>query len=268
MKITKYEQVSDLLANDVILTAGERGTKTITREGLLKGLKNSVYRGKNLGGRVTDEQWAAIKNGSFKDMWLGDYWKMGERIYRIADFNYFDITSNHVVLIGERFSFNINTKIYIPYTNSPTGAYSTSTLRNTIKNDTNIAPRIYEDFGNYKHIANIVMYLSVALTNEGIIAGYSSVDSENIMAPTEAQIFGSYTLTFRHPESVIPPSDFKQLALYRARPKSVKNLYSCWLRDPIDATYAATVNTQGSGAIREKFNTNKYFSVIFAIVSE
>lgn len=37
---------------------------------------NSIYRGKSLGSTITDAQWNAIKNGTFDDMFLGDYWTL------------------------------------------------------------------------------------------------------------------------------------------------------------------------------------------------
>lgn len=49
---------------------------------------NMVYRGKALGTSVTSEQWAAIKAGTFKDLYLGDYWSIGGVDYIIAAFDY------------------------------------------------------------------------------------------------------------------------------------------------------------------------------------
>jgi len=49
---------------------------------------NCVYRGKALGGSVTSEQWAAIKAGTFKNLYLGDYWSIGGMDYIIAAFDY------------------------------------------------------------------------------------------------------------------------------------------------------------------------------------
>ena len=42
---------------------------------------NMVYRGKALGTSVTSEQWAAIKAGAFKDLYLGDYADMRNFIH-------------------------------------------------------------------------------------------------------------------------------------------------------------------------------------------
>ena len=53
------------------------------------GAHNSIYRGKNLGTTVTEEQWEAISSGSFTDLYIGDYWVIGGVNWRIAAFDYY-----------------------------------------------------------------------------------------------------------------------------------------------------------------------------------
>ena len=53
------------------------------------GFHNSIFRGKYLGDSVTAAQYAAIENGSFTDMYIGDYWTINGRQYRIAHFDYY-----------------------------------------------------------------------------------------------------------------------------------------------------------------------------------
>ena len=52
------------------------------------GAHNAGYRGKDLGSAVTDAQWAAIKDGTFQDLYIGDFWTIGDVTYRIAAFDY------------------------------------------------------------------------------------------------------------------------------------------------------------------------------------
>lgn len=40
------------------------------------GAHNSIFRGKNLGTAITAEQLANIRDGSFKDLYIGDYWRL------------------------------------------------------------------------------------------------------------------------------------------------------------------------------------------------
>lgn len=41
------------------------------------GAHNAIYRGKSLGSTVTTAQYAAIKAGTFDDLYIGDYWTIG-----------------------------------------------------------------------------------------------------------------------------------------------------------------------------------------------
>ena len=52
-------------------------------------IHNSIARGANLGDTFTSAQWNAINNGTFKDLYLGDYWTLpsGKTPF-IAGFNY------------------------------------------------------------------------------------------------------------------------------------------------------------------------------------
>lgn len=73
------------------------------------GAHNSVYRGNYLGNKVTEAQYAAIANGTFDGLFIGDYWTIGAVNYRIAAFDYYygtgddDIvcTEHHVTLVPD-----------------------------------------------------------------------------------------------------------------------------------------------------------------------
>ena len=65
------------------------------------GAHNSIFRGKNLG---STPDYASIADGSFEDMYIGDYWPIGGINWRIAGFNYYrntvtNVPSNHVVVV-------------------------------------------------------------------------------------------------------------------------------------------------------------------------
>lgn len=77
---------------DVIATVNGKKVPMSTIAGVLlqprAATHNAIYRGKYLGDTVTAEQAAAIADGSFEDLFIGDYWTMGGVNYRIADFDY------------------------------------------------------------------------------------------------------------------------------------------------------------------------------------
>lgn len=64
----------------------------------------SVFRGKYLGSSFTSAQKAAIADGSFDDLFVGDYWTINGINWRIVDINYFlnsYNTFNHLVIMPD-----------------------------------------------------------------------------------------------------------------------------------------------------------------------
>ncbi len=64
------------------------------------GLKNSIYRGKNLG-VLTPEIMAAIRDGSFAGLWLGDDLTIGKNLYTIVHFSYYNSIETGNFVNGE-----------------------------------------------------------------------------------------------------------------------------------------------------------------------
>lgn len=73
----------------VDIAALKATTDIINESAINPSTRNSIFRGKNLG-VFTEEHLAAIKNGKFTGMWLGDYFQFPNDInlYRIAGINY------------------------------------------------------------------------------------------------------------------------------------------------------------------------------------
>lgn len=107
MKITEYPSVTDLEDTNVFLLDGPSGTKKIAKSDLVYALfnnipemHNKIYRGKNLGSTLTSGQKAAIENGTFDDIWVGDYWQISTHKYYVAHIDYFtDSTHPHTVVV-------------------------------------------------------------------------------------------------------------------------------------------------------------------------
>lgn len=112
----QYERVTGAYPTDLLLLDGSRGTRSIfvsdfvsdfvsgnsvlpsTQDAYFDWLdtvldgpiqRRQVYRGKNLGTSLTDEQAEAIRDGSFKGMFIGDYWEGELTKWVIADFDYY-----------------------------------------------------------------------------------------------------------------------------------------------------------------------------------
>lgn len=94
------------------------------------GAHNAIYRGKSLGSTVTTAQYAAIKAGTFDDLYIGDYWTIGGVNYRIAAFDYYlnsgdtSCTTHHVVIVPDTCLYNAA----MNSTNTTTGGYVGSAM--------------------------------------------------------------------------------------------------------------------------------------------
>jgi len=97
------------------------------------GFHSSIYRGKYLGDTYTDEQKQAIANGSFDDLFVGDYWTINGVNWRIADFDYYynigdtNFNKHHVVIVPDTTLYNAQ----MNSENITTGAYTGSEMYTT-----------------------------------------------------------------------------------------------------------------------------------------
>ena len=85
VNLSELTQINELVSGNKLLVGTTDGNKAIAAEdalfAMLDGfapveLRRVLFRGKNLGTALTAVQKAAIKDGSFKGMFLGDYWSI------------------------------------------------------------------------------------------------------------------------------------------------------------------------------------------------
>lgn len=127
-KFTDLSVLTEAPDNAVLLIHDGTGVKQISAANLKKDIKalvdtaqatinaiattgagahNAIYRGKYLGSAVTEAQYAAIAAGTFEDMYIGDYWTIGDVNYRIAAFDYYYRTgdtscdTHHITLVPD-----------------------------------------------------------------------------------------------------------------------------------------------------------------------
>lgn len=68
------------------------------------GIHNSIHRGKSLG-TFTSAQSTNIRNGTFTDMFVGDYWTINGTTYYVGDCDYMlrcgdtDLTTHHILVV-------------------------------------------------------------------------------------------------------------------------------------------------------------------------
>lgn len=211
---------------------------------------NMVYRGKALGTSVTSEQWAAIKAGTFKDLYLGDYWSIGGMDYIIAAFDYWykcgDTVCNthHAVVIprSQLYTYKFNP------TNTTEGGYVGSDL---YKNGLTQAKTTFNTAFGSAHILNHREYLVNAVTN-GKPTGSDWYDS-TVDLMNENMVYGGRQFS-PMPDGSDPWNtcrnytiDKSQLPLFRLAPwmSFVRDQW-CWLRDVVSAAYFAGCNGYGN----------------------
>jgi len=209
------------------------------------GSHNAIYRGKSLGTSVTAEQFAAIKAGTFDDMYIGDYWTINSVVYRIAAFDYYyqtgdtSCTTHHVVLVpdGNMYTHVMND------TNITTGAYVGSKMYT--EGLTQAKETINAAFGS-AHILNHRQYLQNAVT-DGYASGGSWYDS-TVELMTEQNVYGCKIFGNVCNGSALPNSytiDKSQYPLFAFRPDMISNRAWFWLRDVVSASNFADVYSYG-----------------------
>lgn len=209
------------------------------------GAHNSIYRGKNLGTAVTEAQWASISAGTFKDMYIGDYWTIGGVTYRIAAFDYYlragdtDMTTHHVTLVPDASMYNHA----MNDSNVTTGGYVGSKMytegleqaKTTINNA----------FGS-AHILTHRQYLCNAVSN-GKPSGGSWYDS-TVELMTEHNVYGGKVFGAGNDGSTVPALytvDKSQYPLFAFRPDLISNRNWIWLRDVVSDDLYAFVGNSG-----------------------
>ena len=209
------------------------------------GAHNAIYRGKNLGTAFTAAQSAAIRDGSFKDLYIGDYWTINGTVYRIADFDYFlrsgdtECTTHHAIIVPDE---NMDSQ-KMNDSNVTTGAYVGSKMYTT--NMATAKNKIKADFGS-SHILAHREYLANAVANGKQSAG-AWYDSE-IELMTEQMVYGGSVFAPGCDGSTVPALytiGCKQLNLFRHRPDMISNRQTYWLRDVVSAANFAYVGNGG-----------------------
>ena len=236
---------NQMMKNDVLFIAQKSGEKNIYKVGKsalywalndhLNGFpfRRNVYREANLGTAVTDEQWEEIRNGTFRNMFIGDYWVIGGMKYFIADFNYFinvgdgsvvdgtRVSENHIVIVPQ--GFLTESEYTMNDSSSSETGYIGSKMRTTTIPE-RIRPIIDANFGS-EHILKARRPFSNSVNSNGEITGYAWTDSY-VDLLSVGMVFGNFHDKFsRH-------GDLVQLALYSMNHRlAFQAFVPLWLSD-------------------------------------
>lgn len=208
------------------------------------GAHNSIYRGMYLGDTVTDEQYASISAGTFEDLYIGDYWTIGDVNYRIAAFDYFynsgdtPCITHHAVIVPDTSLYNAP----MNSTSTTAGGYVGSEMYK--KNLSSAKTTIKNAFNG--HVLSHRICLINAVSNNIPSAGVW-VDSEiNIMC--ERMVYGANAFTPASNGTNIPylyQVERAQLPLFTHEHSRICNKEIWWLRDVVSNVKIAYVNAAG-----------------------
>lgn len=255
INIADLDAVSSVVGGDSLLIRTTAGNKKISVSDAVFAMldpvisvetRRNLWRGKKLGSAVTEAQYDQIGAGTFQGMFLGDYWEIGGRVWRIVDFDYWlncgdtPCTTHHLVIMPDHVLYRAS----MNDTNVTTGAYVGSKMYKTNLTE---AKTIVNGAFTAAHILNHREHLQNAVTN-GYASGGAWLDS-TVELPNEIMMYGSYVFTPAGNGSVIVNRytiDKSQLAGMKASPKLI-NPYreDQWLRDVVSATYFAYVSGNG-----------------------
>lgn len=257
VNLSELTQINELVSGNKLLVGTTDGNKAIAAEdalfAMLDGfapveLRRVLFRGKNLGTALTAVQKAAIKDGSFKGMFLGDYWSIGGRIWRIVDMDYWyncgdtAFTSHHLVIMPDEALYNAQMNT----TNVTTGGYVGSAMyKSNLANAKTIVNAAFQG-----SVLTHREYLCNAVAN-GRQSGGAWFDS-SIELPNEPMMYGHPHFSPTSDGSTVPSIytiSKTQLALFMVCPRFIVNRsYNQWLRDVVSSAAFAFVGYDGNTA--------------------
>lgn len=244
----------DTTSKTVLGAIDELNSKTIFANNA--GFHNSIYRGKNLGTSFTSAMSSAIQDGTFDDLFVGDYMTINGTVYRVAGFNLIkncgdtNFSGNNMCLVPDSALYNAS----MNSTNTTEGAYTNSEMRAT--NLEQATTKITTDFGS-SHVISYRDILANATSN-GQASGWAWTDCK-VELMSEVMVYGT---------KVWGDSGYEvgclneQFPLFRLNPESIHRRFDYWLRSvrssPTFARadgygYAAYTNASSSLGVRPFF---------------
>lgn len=215
----------------------------------------NIFRGQNLGA-LNATHIANIQNGTFHDMFVGDYFTVNGSSYVIADINYKkghgDTISlgNHLVLMPSDWSKtptqtlapDSKTTHYMNDTNTTAGGFAGSKLYKTYLPQ--IQQKLEADFGS--HLVQFREVVSTHVDDSGAPDQAEWRDTK-VMIPSETMIYGTMINgNSKNGSWYNVGDDVVQLALMRLNSEE-RNFHrqAIWLRDIHSTSEVAYANVRG-----------------------
>lgn len=222
---------------------------------------NNIFRGSNLGA-LNATHIANIQNGSFHDMFIGDYFSINGSNYVIAGINtkhlHGDTTplDNHLLLMPDKFSkledgtvmrSDGKTTHYMNDTDTTAGGFANTKLYNTYM--PSIQRKLEADFGS--HLLTFREVVSTHVDESGAPDQAEWRDAK-LGIPNEIMVYGT-TLNgnSKNGSWYNVGDDDVQLPLFRLNPDELTNHrdVAFWLRDIHSASEFANVHDDGDASL-------------------
>lgn len=255
-KVNETQQIAQSVRDDAdagkfAATAEMAGQAvSVYMAGFSPEMHRNIFRGKSLGESITAEQLEVIRDGSFADLYVGDYWKKDGVRYRIADINYWrnvgypeseKVQKPHILIVPDTAlgSGQMNAN------NSTAGGYRNSAMKTVRLNQ--IANSLPDAFKN--------ILISHRIFSDGTWIT-ASIDLMN-----EVMVHGTYICTDNNNKQT---SDAQQLSLFRLCPelKSIGQNY--WLRN-VSGSQTYTLMSQYGDASTDAATSTYGIRPVFAV---
>lgn len=251
--------------DDFIMVFGKSGTRKIRKADLIDELAASSSSTapigyhriprregpKNLGAKPSTAQKNAIKNRTYTDMYIGDYWLIDNKKRIIADVDYFHNTGDKktddggdLLMVNEDLDLTADGKstVYMNDSAITEGGFAASKLY-TIIIPNNIVPSISSAFGDNIYIHR--EFISNA-TDDGIPT--NGIWADVVYMPfTESMLFGSTinAITNGGAGEFNEGLGKTQVALFKYFPEYLNKGANYWLRETVSDKAFAAVSDDG-----------------------
>lgn len=204
---------------------------------------NAIYRGKNLGTQFTAEMSTNIKNGTFKDLYCGDYLVINGTTYRFMDLDYLyktgdtSLETHHILVVPDAPMYDH----VMNDTNTTEGGYVGSKMY--ISGLDQALAKIKADFGE----AHIVTYknLLVNAVSNGAPSGWAWY-SRQIDLMNEEMVYGTRAWSQASQNGYDTGTNKSQLAAFQHNHSLISSCRSWyWLRAVQSSTLFCAVYSGG-----------------------
>ena len=214
----------------------------------------STFRGKNLGTTITDAQNTAIKNRTYTDLFIGDYWVMGGENWRIAAIDYYynvgdtNFNKGNIIVVPDTCLYNAQMH------NTDSGAYESGTTANNTTGGYTLSDMFTTNLDQARTTATNLFGSHVAThrilcasnASSGRATAWAWRDSDGVELMNEMQVYGSQHWGKYNQNGYDIGTQKTQFPLFALAPQFINTRQNYWLQDVCSTTFFAFVYFYGN----------------------